>query len=40
MKEPLVRLRRPFVLKLPYLVNFEVNGSEERTAARMSPYPA
>lgn len=40
MKEPLVRLRRPFVLKLPYLVNFEVNGSEERTAARMSLYPA
>lgn len=40
MKEPLVRLKRPFVLKLPYLVNFEVNGSEERTAARRSPYPA
>lgn len=40
MKEPLERLRRPCVLKLPYLVNFEVNGSEEKTAARMSPCPA
>lgn len=40
VKEPLVRPRGPFVLKLPYPVNFEVNGSEERTAARMSPCPA
>lgn len=39
LKEPLVRLRGPFVLELPYLVSFEVNGSEERTAARGSPDP-
>lgn len=36
LQEPLVKLMRPFVLKLAYPLDSEVDGSERRTAARMS----
>lgn len=36
--EPLVKMTRPFVLKLAYPVDSEVDGSEPRAAARM-PRP-
>lgn len=36
LQEPLVKQMRPFVQKLAYPVDSEVDGSERGTAARMS----